>query len=52
MVVDPIEADADGQFQDGNSDANNYITTVESSDEWTAWRDNLAQEMWNNRAVH
>nr|XP_028965142.1 protein ALP1-like [Malus domestica] len=33
MVVDPIEADADGQFQDGNSDANNYITTVESSDE-------------------
>ncbi|XP_008392983.2 protein ALP1-like [Malus domestica] len=52
MVVDLIEADANWQFQDGNSDANNYITTVESSNEWTTWRDNLAQEMWNNRAVH
>ncbi|XP_068339179.1 uncharacterized protein [Pyrus communis] len=36
MVVNPMEAEANGQFQDGNSDVNNYITTVESSDEWTA----------------
>ncbi|KAL6564596.1 hypothetical protein OROMI_016046 [Orobanche minor] len=40
MAVDPIE----DQFNDvpENVDNNEYIDTVEPSDEWSNWRDNLA----------
>ncbi|CAL2255371.1 unnamed protein product [Prunus armeniaca] len=47
MLVDPMEDNMNTQLQDGNLEANDYITVVESSDEWTTWRQNLALEMFN-----
>lgn len=47
MLVDPMEDNMNTQLQDGNLEVNNYITVVESSDEWTTWRQNLALEMFN-----
>ncbi|KAK4727367.1 hypothetical protein R3W88_032284 [Solanum pinnatisectum] len=43
MEVDPLEIDLEEQveYQQDN------IDVVESSQEWTTWRDELAQSMWN-----
>ncbi|KAK4709834.1 hypothetical protein R3W88_004347 [Solanum pinnatisectum] len=43
MEVDPLEIDVEEQveYQQDN------IDVVESSQEWTTWRDELAQSMWN-----
>ncbi|KAH0747932.1 hypothetical protein KY290_027164 [Solanum tuberosum] len=43
MEVDPLEIDVEEQteYQQDN------IDVVESSEEWTTWRDELAQSMWN-----
>ncbi|XP_021812810.1 uncharacterized protein LOC110755830 [Prunus avium] len=47
MALDPIEHQVDNQLVDGTLETNDYIGTVESSDEWSVWRQNLANEMWN-----
>lgn len=47
MLVDPMEDNMNTQLQDENLEANDYIIVVESSDEWTTWRQNLALEMFN-----
>ncbi|XP_047258146.1 uncharacterized protein LOC124890328, partial [Capsicum annuum] len=43
MEVDPLDIDLEEQveYQQDN------IDVVESSEEWTTWRDKLAQLMWN-----
>ena len=51
MVVDPLEGNLEGNL--GEVDSSNdvmdgdMITTVEPSDAWSQWRDNLALEMSN-----
>ncbi|BBN67300.1 hypothetical protein Prudu_36S000200, partial [Prunus dulcis] len=45
MALDPIEHQVDNQLVDGTLETNDYIGTVESSDEWSVWRQNLANEM-------
>ncbi|KAI5336060.1 hypothetical protein L3X38_026194 [Prunus dulcis] len=47
MALDPIEHQVDNQFVDGTLETNDYIGTVESSEDWSVWRQNLANEMWN-----
>ncbi|BFG39423.1 hypothetical protein CerSpe_256960 [Prunus speciosa] len=47
MALDPIEHQVDNQLVDGTLETNDYIGTVESSDDWSVWRQNLANEMWN-----
>ncbi|VVA31425.1 PREDICTED: ALP1 [Prunus dulcis] len=47
ILVDPMEDNMNTQLQDGNLEANDCITVVESSDEWTTWRQNLVLEMFN-----
>nr|XP_033515814.1 protein ALP1-like [Nicotiana tomentosiformis] len=48
MNVDPL----DGQMENHreHQHENENIITVEPSDEWTTWRDELAQSMWNERS--
>ena len=47
MSVDPIKHEYDRQRRNENLEDNDYITSVETSDEWSAWRENLANEMFN-----
>lgn len=53
MRVDPVEAALDGDESNvvhgENYIAINYVDCVEPSPEWTALRDSIAMEMWNNR---
>lgn len=43
MVYDDMQMD----FDDEQPDESEYIDNVEPTNEWTTWRENLAQEMWN-----
>lgn len=45
MNVNPLEMDMEEQMENQLE----YIDVVESSEEWTTWRDELAQSMWNAR---
>nr|XP_011464621.1 PREDICTED: uncharacterized protein LOC105351565 [Fragaria vesca subsp. vesca] len=47
MSVDPIKHEYDRQRRNENLEDNDYITSIETSDEWSAWRENLANEMFN-----
>ena len=47
MSVDPLEAAVFEGFVEPNQDVES-IAYIESSSTWTNWRDNLAQEMWND----
>ena len=53
MPVDPMETQLDVELEGRlhNEDMayghGDRINTVEASDEWSAWRDNLATQMWN-----
>jgi hypothetical protein len=49
MAIDPIEEEFDNQpiAAVENLDEDDYITTVETSNEWSMWRQNLANEMWD-----
>lgn len=48
MAIDPIEAEFDRQpAAVENLEDDDYIDTVETSNEWTMWRQNLANEMWD-----
>ncbi|KAL8504180.1 hypothetical protein ACS0TY_022783 [Phlomoides rotata] len=49
MDVDPYEDDVPESYSDvneGNGGTEGYIDQVESSQEWTSWRDNLAIQMF------
>ncbi|KAL8498715.1 hypothetical protein ACS0TY_021882 [Phlomoides rotata] len=52
MVVDPVEETVsdDEESDDGvnGPSQSNYIDVVQTSPEWTAWRDNLAITMYND----
>ena len=48
--IPPVPADAENESDnDSDEDENVYqtIRSIEPSNEWTAWRNNLAQEMYN-----
>ncbi|XP_049406043.1 uncharacterized protein LOC125869619 [Solanum stenotomum] len=45
MEVDPLDIDIEEQMEYQHEN----IDVVESSEEWTTWRDELAQSMWNAR---
>ncbi|KAL8524456.1 hypothetical protein ACS0TY_014152 [Phlomoides rotata] len=51
--VDPLDGGLDEYMStEGNDDGANNVDIVETLDttpEWTAWRDNLAHNMWNDR---
>ncbi|XP_027769373.1 uncharacterized protein LOC107005991 [Solanum pennellii] len=46
MDVDPLDMDMEEQVENQPE----HIDLVESSEEWTTWRDELAQSMWNARS--
>ncbi|KAL8515068.1 hypothetical protein ACS0TY_013957 [Phlomoides rotata] len=49
MTVDPYEEEVPDSFtdvNDGNGGEDGFIDQVESSPEWTSWRDNLVMQMW------
>ncbi|KAG8371456.1 hypothetical protein BUALT_Bualt13G0089400 [Buddleja alternifolia] len=49
MAVDPAEAEIPDLHQEtAIGDEVEYIETVEASEMWTNWRDNLAESMFNN----
>ena len=48
MSIDVMEEEIDDDIGD-NVDEAQFIESIETSNEWSAWRDNLAQEMWNMR---
>ncbi|KAH0633714.1 hypothetical protein KY284_036500 [Solanum tuberosum] len=45
MEVDPLDIDIEEQMEYQHEN----IDVIESSEEWTTWRDELAQSMWNAR---
>ena len=50
MTLDPLEAELDDGYVDLESMQNtDVIQYIETSNAWTTWRDNLAQDMWNQR---
>lgn len=48
MAIDPIEEAFDNQPVAAveNLEDDDYVNIVETSNEWTMWRQNLANEMW------
>ena len=46
MSTDPMEDELDAQEQVNFGD--DFIDTVETSNEWTDWRDNLANDMFHD----
>jgi len=49
MRVDPFEAQLQEIHEEYDQNTNEeYITTCETSNQWTNFRDNLAQEMYNS----
>ena len=51
MCIDPIEQKFDNTpIEEDNivDNENDYISSVESSNEWNTWRHNLAVEMFNS----
>ena len=48
MSIDVMEEEIDDGIGD-NVDETQFIESIEPSNEWSTWRDNLAQEMWNMR---
>ncbi|KAM6587387.1 hypothetical protein CsatA_009992 [Cannabis sativa] len=47
MSIDPVENEMNSVQRNHPTTDNNYINSIESSDLWTTWRQNLAEEMWN-----
>ncbi|KAH0649252.1 hypothetical protein KY285_034500 [Solanum tuberosum] len=47
MEADPL--DVEMEFHMENQQEPENINTIEASDEWTTWTDELAQSMWNER---
>ena len=42
-----MEMEMDNEPPPGIDTDSEIINTIESSNEWTLWRQNMAQEMWN-----
>ena len=47
MPDDPLENEIPEDYEQANPQNEDYISIVESSDQWSAWRDNLAMTMYN-----
>ncbi|KAG5632937.1 hypothetical protein H5410_004654 [Solanum commersonii] len=47
MEVDPLDVEMKVQMENQHEYEN--INTIEASDDWTTWTDELAQPMWNKR---
>ncbi|XP_060170536.1 protein ALP1-like [Lycium barbarum] len=50
MEVDPLDMETEFNMEHQHEHEHGNIDTVEPSDEWTTWRDELAQSMWNERS--
>ncbi|KAF2295790.1 hypothetical protein GH714_034006 [Hevea brasiliensis] len=51
MTIDPFEATLDVEMEQNFREAydeGKHIEVIETLDQWTAWRDNLATEMFNS----
>ncbi|XP_073306061.1 uncharacterized protein [Primulina huaijiensis] len=48
MPDDPIEEVIDDVVSPENEMQDEFITTLEASDDWDSWRENLAMSMWMN----
>jgi hypothetical protein len=48
MLVDPLEEELDQHDQRHIGINNDPITQIEASDEWSAWRTTMANEMFNS----
>ncbi|GMP27754.1 hypothetical protein CsSME_00003604 [Camellia sinensis var. sinensis] len=47
MPMDPLEVDLDDTLPNNQETGNEYIDTIEGSDQWSNWRDTLANQMYN-----
>ncbi|CAL2238468.1 unnamed protein product [Prunus armeniaca] len=54
MVVDPLENELNGTENGETNQDGDVLGTIEPLDQWTAWRDNLAMQMYDewNRNIH
>ncbi|CAL9000883.1 unnamed protein product [Prunus brigantina] len=54
MVVDPLENELNGTENGETNQDGDVLGTIEPSDQWTAWRNNLAMQMYDewNRNRH
>ncbi|XP_059291007.1 uncharacterized protein LOC132044523 [Lycium ferocissimum] len=50
IEVDPLDTETEFNMEHQHEPEHGNIDTVEPSDEWTTWRDELAQSMWNERS--
>ncbi|KAL9462919.1 hypothetical protein AB3S75_000847 [Citrus x aurantiifolia] len=48
ISTDPVECDINDFDLSSNSEDRETISQVSLSEQWTAWRDNLALQMFNN----
>ncbi|XP_028101705.1 protein ALP1-like [Camellia sinensis] len=48
MPVDPIEERLNNDIEDRPQLGDDFVDTVETSNEWTGWRDTLAMQLYNN----
>ncbi|GMP62051.1 hypothetical protein CsSME_00024301 [Camellia sinensis var. sinensis] len=48
MPVDPIEERLNNDIEDQPQLGDDFVDTVETSNEWTGWRDTLAMQLYNN----
>ncbi|KAF5934076.1 hypothetical protein HYC85_030247 [Camellia sinensis] len=47
MPMDPFEVDLDDTLPNNQETRDEYIDTIEGSDQWSNWRDTLANQMYN-----
>ncbi|CAL5441922.1 unnamed protein product [Camellia sinensis] len=47
MPMDPLEVDLDDTLPNNQETRDEYIDTIEGSDQWSNWRDTLANQMYN-----
>ncbi|KAH0981304.1 hypothetical protein GBA52_008481 [Prunus armeniaca] len=54
MAVDPLENELNGIENGETNQDGDVLGTIEPLDQWTAWRDNLAMQMYDewNRNIH
>ncbi|CAL5340926.1 unnamed protein product [Camellia sinensis] len=47
MPMDPLEVDLDDTLPNNQETGDEYIDIIEGSDQWSNWRDTLANQMYN-----
>ncbi|CAL5395496.1 unnamed protein product [Camellia sinensis] len=47
MPMDPLEVDLDDTLPNNQETGDEYIDTIEGSDQWSNWRDTLANQTYN-----